>query len=80
MLLLGPLAVQPNLRGQGYGHQIVEEGLARAKAMGKWQWCWCPANQNIIQNLVLCRRTLSVRLARIRRAGTPAIFRIATRC
>ena len=37
VLLLGPLAVQPNLRGQGYGHQIVEEGLARAKAMGKWQ-------------------------------------------
>ncbi len=37
VLLLGPLAVQPNLRGQGYGHQIVKEGLARAKAMGKWQ-------------------------------------------
>ena len=37
VLLLGPLAVQPNLRGQGYGHQIVKEGLARAKAMGEWQ-------------------------------------------
>ena len=37
VLLLGPLAVQPDLRGQGYGHQIVREGLARAKAMGKWQ-------------------------------------------
>jgi predicted N-acetyltransferase YhbS len=36
VLLLGPLAVQPDLRGQGYGRQIVKEGLARAKAMGKW--------------------------------------------
>ena len=36
VLLLGPLAVQPDLRGQGYGQQIVREGLARAEAMGKW--------------------------------------------
>ena len=36
VLLLGPLAVQPNLRGQGYGVQIVAEGLARAKTMDKW--------------------------------------------
>ena len=36
VLLLGPLAVQPDLRGQGYGQQIVKEGLARAVAMGKW--------------------------------------------
>ena len=36
VLLLGPLAVQPDLRGQGYGQQIVIEGLARAEAMGKW--------------------------------------------
>ena len=36
VLLLGPLAVQPDLRGQGYGQQIVKEGLARAKAMSKW--------------------------------------------
>ena len=36
VLLLGPLAVQPDLRGQGYGQQIVTEGLARAKAIGKW--------------------------------------------
>ena len=36
VLLLGPLAVQPDLRGQGYGQQIVKEGLARAKAAGKW--------------------------------------------
>lgn len=36
VLLLGPLAVQPDLRGRGYGRQIVAEGLARAAAMGKW--------------------------------------------
>ena len=36
VLLLGPLAVQPDLRGQGYGQHIVKEGLARAKAVGKW--------------------------------------------
>ena len=36
VLLLGPLAVHPDLRGQGYGQQIVTEGLARAKSIGKW--------------------------------------------
>ena len=36
MLLLGPLAVQTDLRGRGYGRQIVAEGLARAAAIGKW--------------------------------------------
>ena len=36
VLLLGPLAVQPDLRGRGYGRQIVSKGLARAVAIGKW--------------------------------------------
>ena len=36
VLLLGPLAVQPDLRGRGFGRQIVAEGLARAAAIGKW--------------------------------------------
>ena len=36
VLLLGPLAVQPDLRGRGYGHQIVMEGLTRARALGSW--------------------------------------------
>ena len=36
VLLLGPLAVQPDLRGQGYGQQIVMEGITRARALGKW--------------------------------------------
>jgi predicted N-acetyltransferase YhbS len=36
ILLLGPLAVQPDLRGRGYGQRIVAEGLRRAAAIGKW--------------------------------------------
>ena len=36
VLLLGPLAVQPDLRGQGYGQKIVREGLTRARSIGKW--------------------------------------------
>ena len=36
VLLLGPLAVRPDLRGQGYGQHIVKDGLARARAIGKW--------------------------------------------
>ena len=36
VLLLGPLAVHPDLRGQGFGQQIVKEGLTRARAIGKW--------------------------------------------
>lgn len=33
-LLLGPLAVVPEFAGQGYGRQLVAEGLANAKATG----------------------------------------------
>ena len=36
VLLLGPLAVQPELRGRGYGRIIVADGLARARAIYKW--------------------------------------------
>lgn len=35
ILLLGPLAVRPDLRGKGYGKELVITGLAHAKA-GKW--------------------------------------------
>ena len=58
VLLLGPLAVQPNLRGQGYGVQIVAEGLRARRLWTNGHWCWCLANQNIIQNLVLFQRRL----------------------
>jgi predicted N-acetyltransferase YhbS len=33
-LLLGPLAVEPTFAGQGYGKQLVADGLANAKAAG----------------------------------------------
>ncbi len=33
-VLLGPLAVNPEYRGQGYGRQLVAEALAEAKALG----------------------------------------------
>lgn len=33
-LLLGPLAVQPDLRGQGLGAALMREGLRRAEAAG----------------------------------------------
>jgi predicted N-acetyltransferase YhbS len=36
VLLLGPLAVQPELRGKGYGRKVVADGLARARAINKW--------------------------------------------
>ena len=33
-LLLGPLAVEPSLQGQGYGKALMRHGLAKAKALG----------------------------------------------
>ena len=36
VLLLGPLAVQPEFGGNGYGRKIVADGLARASAINKW--------------------------------------------
>ncbi len=33
-VLLGPLAVDPEFRGQGYGRQLVAEALAEAKSLG----------------------------------------------
>jgi predicted N-acetyltransferase YhbS len=33
-LLLGPLAVEPRLAGQGYGKQLISGGLERAKDAG----------------------------------------------
>ena len=32
--LLGPLVVDPGVKGQGYGKALVEEGLARARGEG----------------------------------------------
>jgi predicted N-acetyltransferase YhbS len=33
-LLLGPLAVEPGLAGQGYGKRLIADGLEQAKAAG----------------------------------------------
>ena len=38
-VLLGPLAVDPQLRGQGIGRALVYEGLERAK-QNAWQFCF----------------------------------------
>ena len=35
-LLLGPLAVQPELHGQGYGRALVIDGLRRAQQQRQW--------------------------------------------
>ena len=37
-LLLGPLAVQPELHGQGYGRALVIDGLRRAQQQSQWDF------------------------------------------
>ncbi len=39
-LLLGPLAVDPQVRGQGKGRQLVTDSIEKARAMGHWRWCF----------------------------------------
>ena len=36
ILLLGPLAVRPDLRGRGFGRRLIADALARAIDAGKW--------------------------------------------
>jgi len=36
ILLLGPLAVQPHVRGKGFGRQLVQEGMRLAR-LGRWR-------------------------------------------
>ena len=36
ILLLGPLAVQPHVRGKGFGQQLVQEGMRLAR-LGQWR-------------------------------------------
>ncbi|MGB2099738.1 MAG: GNAT family N-acetyltransferase [Candidatus Puniceispirillaceae bacterium] len=36
ILLLGPLAVQPDVRGKGFGRQLVQEGMRLAR-LGQWR-------------------------------------------
>ena len=35
-LLLGPLAVEPNIQGKGVGKSLVRAGLSHAERLGKW--------------------------------------------
>ena len=36
ILLLGPLALQPHVRGKGFGRQLVQEGMRLAR-LGQWR-------------------------------------------
>ena len=38
-LLLGPLAVDPGLRGRGIGRRLVGDSLEAARRTGDWRWC-----------------------------------------
>ena len=52
-LLLGPLAVQPELRGKGFGRALVIDGLRRAQQHNKWDFVMVSGDLIIIQDLVL---------------------------
>lgn len=38
-ILLGPLAVDPSVRGKGIGVALVQQSLALAQT-GQWEWCF----------------------------------------
>ena len=44
-ILLGPLAVEPAVRGRGIGVQLVRQSLERAMA-GAWHWCFISGEPN----------------------------------
>ena len=39
-LLLGPLAVDPEIRGRGVGRQLVGDSLDIARRKKAWRWCF----------------------------------------
>lgn len=50
-LLLGPLAVDPALRGQGIGRQLVLESLERARSEEGWHWCFVSGERDYYPKL-----------------------------
>jgi predicted N-acetyltransferase YhbS len=54
-LLLGPLAVDPVLRGQGIGRGLVLQSLERAKAESCWHWCFVSGERNYYPDLGFSR-------------------------
>ena len=43
-LLLGPLAVKPDLRGKGFGRALIVDGLRRAQQQNKWDFVLVSGN------------------------------------
>lgn len=50
-LLLGPLAVDPAVRGQGIGRQLVLDSLEKARVMGHWRWCFVSGERDYYPKL-----------------------------
>ena len=50
-LLLGPLAVDPALRGQGIGRQLVLKSIDLAIQQGHWHWCFVSGERDYYPKL-----------------------------
>ena len=50
-LLLGPLAVDPALRGQGIGRQLVLKSIDLARQQGHWHWCFVSGERDYYPKL-----------------------------
>jgi len=55
-VLLGPLAVDPELRGQGIGRQLVRESLVLAE-QGPWHWCFVSGERDYYPKLGFSKLT-----------------------
>jgi predicted N-acetyltransferase YhbS len=55
-LLLGPLAVDPELRGQGIGRQLVRDSLALARS-GPWAFCFVSGERDYYPKLGFSKLT-----------------------
>ena len=50
-LLLGPLAVDPLVRGQGIGRELVLKSLDLARQQGRWHWCFVSGERDYYPKL-----------------------------